>query len=61
MIPIRYTDDGIPVYRFPPEVEECIKANATRIHAEMWKEYRDAGMPYGDTHEGMMRWHGEQQ
>lgn len=25
-----------------------------------WEEYRKAGMPYGESQEGMMRWAGEQ-
>lgn len=26
------------------------------IYASMYKSYRNAGMPYGDSHEGFMHW-----
>lgn len=29
---------------------------ARKVHSAMWTAYRRAGMPYGETEEGLMRW-----
>ena len=29
---------------------------ARKVHAAMWQAYRNAGMPYGESEEGLMRW-----
>lgn len=29
---------------------------ARKMHAAMWAAYREAGMPYGETEEGLMQW-----
>lgn len=34
---------------------------ASQADTLLWQWYRDAGYPYGETEEGLARWHREQQ
>lgn len=36
-------------------VEPALKVGRA-LHTAAWGSYRSAGMPYGDTEDGMMRW-----
>jgi hypothetical protein len=35
---------------------EAIVEVSKKLHESMWKEYREAGMPFGETDEGMLKW-----
>lgn len=39
-------------------IEPMLRAART-MHIAVWNAYRAAGMPYGETEAGMMRWFGE--
>ena len=34
----------------------ALLARRTELHHAVWKSYRQAGMPYGDSEQGMLRW-----
>ena len=48
---------------FAPSLEGCIRSTADIVQrqgdadtvAALWQRYREAGSPYGDTEEGMVR------
>jgi hypothetical protein len=35
---------------------EQLKPMMQAVHDAMYQAYQDHGMPYGDTHEGLLRW-----
>lgn len=37
-------------------VMESIRDVCKVLHTTCWNNYRNAGMPYGETEEGMLRW-----
>ena len=41
-----------------PSLEAIVEVSK-KLHEAMWKEYREAGMPFGETDEGMLMWLGE--
>lgn len=46
-----------------PAIQQTLERNAPvfqAIHASMWDAYRDAGMPHGETEDGMLRWFREE-
>lgn len=38
------------------KVEPIVKKTKAKIYESIQDEYRKAGAPYGDTHEGLLRW-----
>jgi gas vesicle protein len=38
------------------KVEPVVKKTKEKIYESIQEEYRKAGAPYGDTHEGLLRW-----
>ena len=43
------------------QVAPALKTLTNLIDEAYWQIYRDAGMPYGETREGAMRWFDEQE